>query len=102
MRADCISPGARKTDGTTGQIERRVARILRGAGGAGVSRGADLSCAVLRKKIQCSANYESSGGAAGAARERSARHAAGSEAAICVGGRVSAVFVRAAAGRGPG
>src|SRR5438046_1640856 len=80
-------------DGTPGQIERRVARILRGAGRAGVSRSADLSRAVLRKKIRCGANYESSSGAASAALERGADYASGGEAAVCLDGWFGKVFV---------
>src|SRR5467141_3026402 len=81
-------------DGTPRQIERRVTRILRGAGRAGVSRSADLSCFVLGKKIRCGADYESSGGAAGAAVEGGADYIAGGTATICFGGWFGAVFVR--------
>src|ERR1700675_1658803 len=81
-------------DGTPGQIERRVTRNLRGAGRAGVPWSADLSRSVLGKKIRCGANYESSGGAAGAALERGADYFAGGAATICFGGRFGAVSVR--------
>src|SRR3977135_400783 len=90
----CLLLGHFHDDGPPGQIERRITRILRGAGRAGVPRSTDLSRSVLGKKIQCGANYESSGGAAGAALERGADYFAGSEAAVCFDGWFAAVSVR--------
>ena len=60
--------------GTTGQIEGRADRLVRGAGRACVSRHATLSCAIRGAHLRHRADDHSACGVAGAPGERGADH----------------------------